>query len=141
MTQTREQKLVGQRAWRKQNAEKIRGYSAAYREANREAIRAKGRSQCPEKVQRNRLKTRYGLSPESLKDMEQAQHSVCAVCEQLRPLVVDHAHASGAVRALLCAQCNVGLGAFEDDSEFLMRAAAYIRRFECSDLAASPERG
>jgi hypothetical protein len=61
--------------------------------------------------------------------MRDEQHGACAICE--RPFTktphVDHDHATGAVRALLCDGCNVGLGRFQDDPERMEAAAAYIR--------------
>ena len=44
-------------------------------------------------------------------------------------LYVDHCHHTGAVRSLLCQQCNIGMGNLKDDPEILEKAAAYIRSF------------
>jgi len=62
-----------------------------------------------------------------------AQSGLCAICQQppapeSRGLAVDHDHATGAVRALLCQPCNLGLGFFADNPVALRAAADYIER-------------
>ncbi|MFE5621705.1 endonuclease VII domain-containing protein [Streptomyces virginiae] len=41
---------------------------------------------------------------------------------------IDHNHATGAVRGVLCHSCNLALGHFKDDPERLLRAARYLTR-------------
>ena len=75
------------------------------------------------------LVRRYGISAAETDEMLQAQAALCPICR--RPLSesphVDHNHATGDVRGLLCFTCNSGLGNFGDDVERLERAAAYLR--------------
>lgn len=56
------------------------------------------------------------------------QQGVCAICGQERryQLNVDHDHATGAVRGLLCRRCNKVLAAVRDDGAVLATAAAYL---------------
>src|SRR5579859_2601716 len=69
------------------------------------------------------LRLKYGLSLEQYDAMSVAQLGVCAICGEIDPhgkrLSVDHNHETGQVRALLCNQCNVGLGIFKDSSRRL----------------------
>jgi hypothetical protein len=41
-------------------------------------------------------------------------------------LVVDHDHDTGAIRKLLCHNCNRALGLFKDNIDVIRRAADYI---------------
>lgn len=57
----------------------------------------------------------------------------CKICKTKDPkaanrklLYVDHCHETGVVRGLLCFQCNVGLGNFEDSIDLLTHAIKYL---------------
>lgn len=83
----------------------------------------------------NRL-ARFGLTPDQYLEMLNAQGGVCAICEapesstdakgRIKALAVDHDHATGAIRGLLCANCNKGIGNLGDSVETLIAAAAYL---------------
>lgn len=65
---------------------------------------------------------------EHIEAMRAQQGNVCAICKKNGvSLYVDHDHATGDVRAMLCQRCNVGLGFFQDDSERLISASTYLR--------------
>lgn len=65
----------------------------------------------------------YGLSPE-----EVAAMTCCAICGSTERLHIDHCHDSGRVRGRLCYHCNLGLGYFRDNAEWLRGAALYLER-------------
>jgi hypothetical protein len=69
------------------------------------------------------LKRRYGITGVEADAMLEAQSGLCAICRAAPAAHVDHDHETGAVRALLCFNCNGGLGQFRDDP-VLLRAAA-----------------
>ena len=72
----------------------------------------------------------YGITPEEYERMLFIQDGVCAICERppgKRRLAIDHNHATGEIRALLCNTCNVALGCMRDDPVLLETAAKYIR--------------
>lgn len=72
---------------------------------------------------------RFGLTPEQYDAMLAEQGGVCAICQRPdadRRLAVDHDHATGRVRGLLCKSCNKALGAFRDSTDLLLRAVEYL---------------
>ena len=54
-----------------------------------------------------------------------------AICKRApqRGLCVDHCHASGKVRGLLCRKCNMGLGLYDENPEFVRAALAYLEQW------------
>lgn len=51
----------------------------------------------------------------------------CAICQKSpKRLHVDHDHANGSIRGLLCKNCNHGLGMFRDDISLIQGAVAYL---------------
>jgi hypothetical protein len=75
---------------------------------------------------------RYGLAPGQYDEMRAAQDDRCAICQTEdaggHRWHVDHDHATGKVRGLLCASCNLGIGKMQDDPARLRAAATYIER-------------
>lgn len=71
---------------------------------------------------------RYGLKAGEYDAMLARQGGRCYICGATpsRPLVVDHDHRTGAVRALLCHHCNVTLGHALESTEILRRAVLYL---------------
>ena len=73
------------------------------------------------------FKARHTLA--ELEKVYDANNGLCAICGSppgKRKLQLDHCHASGKLRGLLCHSCNVGLGSFKDDKEVMLRAIRYL---------------
>ncbi len=73
----------------------------------------------------------YGLTFEAYCDLLTQQANVCAIClgvDEDKRLAVDHCHATGRVRGLLCQNCNHGVGKFKDSPARLRCAADYLER-------------
>lgn len=77
------------------------------------------------------LDRKYGLTREQVNAMAARGCHICGTTEWKsrsgRP-DVDHCHGTGRVRGVLCHRCNVGLGWFKDDPDWLRKAAAYLER-------------
>lgn len=149
----RDQQIDAAKAWKAANPDRARAIARAsyarrgitYRAAHRDAINAKQRAYDaanPEKVRadnRTQRLRRYGLTVADYGEMMARQEELCALCKkaethkgrdgEVTRLAVDHDHATGSVRALLCHACNVGLGSFLDDPALLEVAAGYVRSF------------
>ena len=87
-----------------------------------------------EKMYQRRLASPAGLQYSAL--LQARGHATCAICGfeedirsargRVRRLVIDHDHATGIVRDLLCSRCNKALGLFRDDVEVVLAAAQYL---------------
>jgi hypothetical protein len=89
------------------------------------------------------LRRRYGITAEEADVMFEAQGGLCAICRTAPAAHVDHCPDTGEIRALLCFNCNGGLGQFKDDPEVLRAAAGYVERHRASPRSVSsrPEPG
>jgi hypothetical protein len=71
---------------------------------------------------------RYGLSLDDYHAILARQGNACAICRKPNArLCIDHCHASGTVRGLLCSKCNTGLGCYNDDPGLMEAATAYFK--------------
>jgi len=86
-----------------------------------------------EQIRHKNIRRKYGLSPEQFNALWQSQGEVCSICKKpecdgRRPHV-DHDHASGQVRSILCGRCNRALGLIDDDPQIALGMAEYLRRY------------
>ncbi len=102
-----------------------------WRESNKEAYNLQMRTYHKENYNTERL-YRYNLSREDYNKMLADQKGLCALCDKPNPstkrsLAIDHCHATGKVRGILCYGCN-RLMALLDDEALLERAVAYKKK-------------
>lgn len=78
------------------------------------------------------FRKKYGISADEYDAMLVRQHGRCAICGTHKPggphdcFVVDHDHETGAVRGLLCMDCNLGIGCLKDNIRIVVAAAQYL---------------
>lgn len=77
------------------------------------------------------LRTRYGITLDEWLSMVEAVDGKCEICGgDQESMCVDHDHASGKVRGVLCRRCNRAIGQLGDTADHLKKAVAYLSRFE-----------
>ena len=80
-----------------------------------------------------RNRTKYDLTPEAFAQKLADQCGRCACCQDPLPtkkwqIAIDHDHATGRTRDLLCRWCNLTLGHAKDDPARLRATLAYLER-------------
>lgn len=82
------------------------------------------------------LRRNFGIELSDYQEMFAAQDGKCAICKchetvmqggERQWLSVDHDHADGSIRGLLCVACNHMLGQAKDNQETLAAAIAYLQ--------------
>lgn len=106
--------------------------------ANREAMRTYRKTHAHH-VKRVKhawdLRTKFGMSVADYDARLAAQGGRCLVCLEvprggrgvIRKLVVDHCHATGRIRGLLCPNCNTAIGLLREEPQRFNRAVSYLR--------------
>jgi len=92
-----------------------------------------------QKATNSHLVRTFNITTEDYKEMLRQQNNVCAICGEpetrkyngiVIKLAVDHCHATGKVRGLLCSTCNIALGRFQDSTDLLTKAVNYLKQHE-----------
>jgi hypothetical protein len=81
-----------------------------------------------------RLLCRYGIDKAELKQRIADQGGCCLICLKAlnidsKATNVDHDHLTGEVRGILCQPCNAALGLFDEDTDRMRRAIAYLESY------------
>ena len=79
------------------------------------------------------LRCYYGVTLLQYNKLLHSQGDACYICRReaktfRSALAVDHCHTTGTVRGLLCPWCNRGLRYYQDNPEYLKRAAKHVQR-------------
>ena len=88
----------------------------------------KRREKDPEFHADQQRKHRYGITRDEYLALLVACRNKCAICKtDLDKPNIDHDHATGKIRGILCVRCNQGLGHFQDNQTLLIEAVSYLR--------------
>jgi hypothetical protein len=108
-----------------------RGMVDARKAANPDHVRKKNRDlyhSRPLHFKNQRLKYMYGVSLDWYDAKYAEQGGRCYICDKPKDtLVVDHNHTTGAVRALLCHNCNRGIGLIGENLDSYIKITEYLR--------------
>jgi len=84
------------------------------------------------------LERSCGLTGEDVRRMIAEQLGTCPIRVAAEPVHVDHDHATGRVRAVLCFNRNAALGMFKDRPDALRRAASYVEGIAWKPTLVAP---
>ncbi len=121
------------RAWREANPEKKAAVNKRYTERHPERVKAqkkKYQKRMVREIRNSKYVRQYGITLTEYEARLKSQNGVCAICggTDKTNLAIDHCHATGNVRGLLCHQCNRALGGFKDDPSILANAIKYLTK-------------
>jgi len=113
--------------------EKNLAYQKIYRAAHREekTVQNKSYYACYKtKILAYDIKRKYGLSGDDFNRLIDNQNGACAICERTdwngKKPGVDHDHATGKIRGILCHNCNAALGHIKDNQKTAKAIFAYL---------------
>jgi len=124
---TNKDKVLEQcRQWRIKNRGKIKKRDNTWYINNKKIVL--------EKQYEYNLKRYYGINIEQYNDLFSKQEGKCSICNKHQTtlknkLVVDHDHATGEIRGLLCKKCNVMIGFAEENIEILENTINYLKKY------------
>jgi hypothetical protein len=82
---------------------------------------------CRQSARNSHLRRKYNMTHEQYVEMYDARDGECDICGEYHiKLCIDHSHATGRVRGLLCNECNKGLGMFRDNAHIIGSAIEYL---------------
>lgn len=111
-------------AWRDKNRVRFNARQVAY--VKRRNVREPGWHSLDSRLRRR------SMTLDQFHALYESQDFCCAICCEYLNLSlpntvhVDHCHRTGGNRGILCAGCNIGLGAFKDNPAALRAAADYV---------------
>lgn len=124
-------------AWASRNKDRIKARAKDRRSKNEQqlGVELQTRKEKYEKLKHRSwirsLLINFGVSESWYNNKRKEQGYKCKICgitedDNKRKLAIDHNHADGEIRGLLCLRCNLMLGYALDNPKTLISAANYI---------------
>lgn len=85
-------------------------------------------SRCKPCISEASTAARHGMTIDQLKEFRDRHGNKCGICATTRSVVVDHHHATGRVRGLLCQNCNSAIGKLQENPALFLEAIKYLER-------------
>jgi len=109
-------------------------YSSNWKESNMDHVKEYNKNYYDsEKRLELHYKKEYNITLQDYDLMYEQQNGKCKICESTESktpksgrFCVDHDHATGEVRGLLCSSCNRGIGLLQDDPDVILNAYRYL---------------
>ena len=108
-----------------------------YRKKNHKRLNETGRKWAEKKRKttpfynrKAKLRIKYSMTLEQYDHMFEKQNGLCLICNKPQTgkrLAVDHNHKTGAVRGLLCQNCNMALGNVKENITILSKLIIYLK--------------
>lgn len=116
-------------------------YQQQYYQKNKARMRAQNKEWAknnPKSTKSSKIKYKYGISLDEYETRFKQQGEICGICRttiQLGKLThLDHCHSTGRLRDFLCEKCNIGLGVFKENIDFLRSAIGYLEKHGTSKI-------
>lgn len=83
-------------------------------------------------IKKQNVKARYGITTEEYEKHLEAE--CCQICnvsfDKKFTKCLDHCHKENLIRGVLCTECNIGLGMFKDNMNYLQNALNYLHKWQ-----------
>jgi hypothetical protein len=107
-----------------------RSFDDPKREAGRVRSRLRSKTRTKEQRRTQKLRRLYGITLEDQNRILEGQGGVCAICGTDNWTAagpsIDHDHATGEIRGVLCNRCNAGIGFLNEDITRFRNAIVYL---------------
>lgn len=131
-----------QKEWAKKNPDKEKAIRDRMKKKNPNLHKESYRrilKKNPDYIREKNYKASFGITIDQYELMFNFQGGLCAICRKpetimdrgkIRRLAVDHCHATGKIRGLLCGKCNKAIGLVDENLLVLSAMSEYLLKHQ-----------